>query len=248
MLRESICYSETLAGLSAEAERLFYRLLTQADDFGRFDARPCVVRSRCFQLGGVSDDKVMGWLTQLRDNRVVCLYEVDGKDYGHFPTWEKYQRMRSPRSRYPDPPHDAATCGELPQVAAECGSRARASGTGTRTRSKNLNSNSYARASHARDSDCDVFWEKLYPKPVKKADTYAEWRKQQPTLAAIEAALEWQRGTPDWQRENGRFIPGSDQYLKHRRWEDTPPTSSPFGTTARTAGNAEAIKKGLGLP
>src|SRR5262245_65750100 len=112
MLRQSICYSDTLAGLSAEAERLFYRLITQADDFGRFDARPSVVRSRCFQLGGVSDDKVMGWLVQLRENQVVCLYEVEGKDYGHFPTWEKYQRMRSPRSRFPDPPHDAAGCGE----------------------------------------------------------------------------------------------------------------------------------------
>src|SRR5262249_39663456 len=123
--------SDTLAQLTAEGERLFYRLITQADDYGRFDARPSVVRSRCFQLGGVSDDKVTVWLHQLQAQRVVCLYEVEGRDYGHFPTWEKYQRIRAPRSRYPDPPHDAASCGELPRVAASCGPRAHAGASGS---------------------------------------------------------------------------------------------------------------------
>jgi len=131
ILRDSICCSDTLAQLTAEGERLFYRLITQADDYGRFDARPSVVRSRCFQLGGVSDDKVTVWLHQLQAQRVVCLYEVEGRDYGHFPTWEKYQRIRAPRSRYPDPPHDAASCGELPRVAASCGPRAHAGASGS---------------------------------------------------------------------------------------------------------------------
>jgi hypothetical protein len=131
MLRESICYSETLDTLSAPAERLFYRLLTQADDYGRFDARPSVVRSRCFQLGAVKDADAGEWLAQLVRAGVVCTYTVEGRAYGHFPTWAKYQRIRSPRSRYPDPPQVAAGCGELPQVAADCGSRARASGSGS---------------------------------------------------------------------------------------------------------------------
>src|SRR5262245_7874178 len=207
MLRESICYSETLAGLSAEAERLFYRLITEADDFGRFDARPCVVRSRCFRLGGVSDDKVMGWLTQLRDNRVVCIYEVEGKDYGHFPTWEKYQRIRSPRSRYPDPPHDAAGCGELPQVAAENGSRARASGIRTRTRSKNSLSNSRqldaqwpedftltlerTEAATTFGLDAATEWNKFHDHALKDGVTHKNW----------DAAWRyWCRRAPEFQR------------------------------------------------
>lgn len=39
MIKESICTSETLAQLTPEEERLFYRLLVNADDFGRFDGR-----------------------------------------------------------------------------------------------------------------------------------------------------------------------------------------------------------------
>ena len=34
ILKESICTSESLVGLSAEAEVLFYRLIVKADDFG----------------------------------------------------------------------------------------------------------------------------------------------------------------------------------------------------------------------
>lgn len=45
IIKESICTSDTLASLSAEAERLFYRLMVQCDDFGLMLANPNVIRS-----------------------------------------------------------------------------------------------------------------------------------------------------------------------------------------------------------
>ncbi len=41
ILKESICTSENLATISAEAEVLFYRLIVKADDFGLY-ARPAL--------------------------------------------------------------------------------------------------------------------------------------------------------------------------------------------------------------
>jgi len=237
MLRESICYSETLASLSAEAERLFYRLLTQADDFGRFDARPCVVRSRCFQLGGASDERVQGWLEQLCLHRVICLYTIEDKDYGHFPTWEKYQRIRSPRSRYPDPPHDAAGCGELPQVAAECGSRARASGTRTRTRT----------GTRTGRSDFAQFWT-TYPKKRHKPDAQRAWVSGHcdADLAAILVGIEHWKTSDAWQRG---FVEDPATFLRQRQWEDAVP-AQPTGQTnfasIQAAAKARLATKGIG--
>ena len=50
VIRESALNSPTLAKLSHGAERLFWRLTIIADDAGRFDAHPTVVKARCFPL------------------------------------------------------------------------------------------------------------------------------------------------------------------------------------------------------
>jgi hypothetical protein len=185
ILRESICYSETLARLSPDAERFFYRLTTQADDFGRFDARPSVLRSRCFQLGGVSDEDVAELLAALKKVGLICGYTLDGRAYGHFPTWAKYQRIRSPRSRYPEPPQVAASCGESPQVAADCGSPARASGSGSGSGSGSVISvpaNTRVRtAPHPRATP--------WPEDFTLTEERASWGRD----AGVEVAWEWNK-------------------------------------------------------
>ena len=45
ILKESICTSESLAYLSAEAEVLFYRLIVKADDFGLYYGSPKILAS-----------------------------------------------------------------------------------------------------------------------------------------------------------------------------------------------------------
>ena len=45
-------------GLSAEAERLFARLLMKADDYGRYHADPRLVRAGCFPLTEVGLESV----------------------------------------------------------------------------------------------------------------------------------------------------------------------------------------------
>jgi hypothetical protein len=105
ILYERICVSESIALLSAEEERFFYRLLVQCDDFGRFDGRASVLRARCFalQLDGVTDDDVFRWLHRLIEAGLVVMYAVDGHAFLRVANWDKYQYTRAKRSKYPEP-------------------------------------------------------------------------------------------------------------------------------------------------
>jgi len=71
----------------------------------------------------------------------------------------------------------------------------------------------------------DRFWT-LYPKKVKKQDALKAWRKLKPDEALISEildAVERAKGSPDWQREGGQFIPHPSSWLNGRRWEDETP-------------------------
>jgi hypothetical protein len=105
ILYEKICVSDTLAELEPEAERFFYRLLVQCDDYGRFDARPAVLLGRCFplMLHRVGEGDVAAWLERLQAVGLVALYSVDGHPYLQVATWATYQRMRAKHSKFPGP-------------------------------------------------------------------------------------------------------------------------------------------------
>jgi DnaD/phage-associated family protein len=113
ILKETICTSDTLAAISAEAERLWWRIVAQADDFGRFDARPETIRGQCLtaMINKVTSDHVVGWLTELQESGLLHLYQTDGKPYLQITTWDKHQHRRSRFSKFPAPP--AGTCDAL---------------------------------------------------------------------------------------------------------------------------------------
>src|SRR5690606_23451926 len=104
--KESICTSETLAQLTAEEERLFYRLIVQADDWGRFDGRPQVILAACFplQLDRITSADVEAWLQRLVDVGLIRFYYAEGRRYLEFVTWERHQQKRAKYSKYPHPP------------------------------------------------------------------------------------------------------------------------------------------------
>lgn len=115
ILKESICTSETIDGLSIEAETFFYRLMVQCDDFGRMDARPSVLRARCYplRLDKITDKQVSRWLNELSDADLLWVYEVEGRAYLQVTTWDKHQQKRAKHSKYPQPPERDITCNQL---------------------------------------------------------------------------------------------------------------------------------------
>lgn len=117
IIKESITTSEKLASLSDFEFRLWIGLITQADDAGRGDARPAVIKGRVFPFRERLTVKDVGSsLRALADKGCVTLYEIGGRPYFYFPNWSKHQRVRDCKPKYPDPENDS-----LRQVAADCG-------------------------------------------------------------------------------------------------------------------------------
>ena len=124
ILKESICTSETVAELSDFEFRLWVGLITQVDDAGRGDARPAIIKGRVFPLRErVTVKDIDNALRGLAAKGCVSLYTVGGRPYLWFPTWSEHQRIRDCKPKYPGPEEqdEKTTCGDLPQVAADCG-------------------------------------------------------------------------------------------------------------------------------
>jgi len=112
IIKESICSSETLAEVTPEAERLWWRVITRADDFGRFEASPKVLLGQCLTafLGEITLDNIDEWLCELVGADLIRLYEVEGKRYLQVTSWDKHQQRRAQHSKYPAPDD---TCNHL---------------------------------------------------------------------------------------------------------------------------------------
>lgn len=94
--------SPAFDGISAEAERLFIRLLLKADDFGRFHAHARLVKAACFPLAeDLRANTVAAWLTELSDRHLVFCYTSGTGEYLQIP---KFGAPRAKSSKYPPPP------------------------------------------------------------------------------------------------------------------------------------------------
>lgn len=103
-LKPGICDSGAIDKCSPLAETLFYRLLVNVDDFGRLDARPAVVRSKCFPLKDISNSDVSELLNELRSNSLVFLYSTGGQPYLQMNKWDNIPRSKE--SKCPPPPDE----------------------------------------------------------------------------------------------------------------------------------------------
>ncbi len=104
IIKESICTSDSIAELNWFEEVLFYRLIVNCDDYGRFDGRTAVVKNRLFPLkDNVTAKAVEAAVNKLVTVGLVTLYVFEGKPYLQLPTWDKHQIVRAKKSKYPSP-------------------------------------------------------------------------------------------------------------------------------------------------
>lgn len=105
ILKESICTSDTIDGLSWFEEVLFYRLIVNCDDYGRFDGRPAIIKNRLFPLKeSITVANISKAVKTLASAGLVIMYAFDDKPYLFLPTWNDHQIVRAKRSKYPQPP------------------------------------------------------------------------------------------------------------------------------------------------
>lgn len=117
ILKESICTSDKIEQLSAFAETFFYRLIVNADDFGRMDGRAAVLRSRLFPLKDVRNSQIEEALRELATVELVSTYYVDGKPFVSLPAWDRHQQIRAKKSKYPAPDK---TCNQMISDDIKC--------------------------------------------------------------------------------------------------------------------------------
>jgi hypothetical protein len=124
ILKESICTSDNIDKLSAFEETVFYRLIVNCDDFGRFDGRPKIIASKLFPLKDIRTNQIESALRALTSAELVILYEVDGKPFLQMKTWDRHQQIRAKKSKYPAPEDgnitSASICNQLISDDSKC--------------------------------------------------------------------------------------------------------------------------------
>ena len=104
IIKESICTSEDIAGLSMGAEILFYHLMVKVDDFGVYFGNEQIIKNTCFPLKSseIKVKQVESWLNELVKAGLLFAYVAeDGKKYVQFTKWAKHQQIRAKKSKYP---------------------------------------------------------------------------------------------------------------------------------------------------
>jgi len=109
ILKESICLSEQIDSLTWYEEVVFYRLIVNCDDYGRFDGRISVIKSRLFALKeNLTHKQISDAIGKLASIGLVVLYEYEGKPFLYLPTWNEHQNVRAKKSKYPEPEKQSA--------------------------------------------------------------------------------------------------------------------------------------------
>lgn len=110
ILRDGILTSEAVNSLSCLGEVFYRRLMSVVDDYGRYFAKPSLVRAACYplQLERVKDMDVVKMMAEVCNTKptpLVLAYEVSGKQYLQL---ENFKQQVRTNAKFPAPP-DALT-------------------------------------------------------------------------------------------------------------------------------------------
>lgn len=195
IIKESLCSSEKISALTDFEFRLWIGLITQADDTGRGDARPAIIKGHVFPLRDrITVKDISGALHGLAAKGCISLYEIDGRSYFWFPSWAKHQRIRDAKPKFPAPPSEeplaeaenespldfAATRGNSRRTAANRGESPRFAAL---IQSNPIQSNPTISATSAENEETEIELVlntgALYPISKEKAD---RWRELYPSV------------------------------------------------------------------
>ena len=243
VLPASVRYCE---GLSATAKIVYAELsaLTQMDGVANQDnAWFCSVL-------GISERTLQGHLRALEQKCFITILDGDGGQ-GRRRIYAGINPLAAnPAKNCGVPANPAENCGVTPQKTAgtnidnqDLSSVPPLAPQGAEGKKK---SRRKTRAKAACDYEPELFerfW-KAYPRGEAKAEARYEWDELRPDrklMYAMSAALERQKKSAEWLRDNGRAVPYACRWLKNLRWEDElekTPTGS-GGTPFRQGGQDE---------
>jgi hypothetical protein len=195
--------------------QVFYDwLLTAVDDYGRYDARPAILRTVVFPLllDLVRETDVQRCLAACEKAGLIRLYVIEGKPL--LELFDFRQRLRAKKSKWP-----------APTTARNCHDNVMTMPTETETETETETDTDICRFSE--------FWA-AYPKCLRKVDKpkcQALWKAKHlnPHTDRILQTLAIFKASDDWTKENGKFIPMTMSWLNKSPWltdiEDIRPQS-----------------------
>jgi hypothetical protein len=134
-LKPGVRDSEAIDNLSPQAEVLFYRLLVTVDDFGRFDARPAMIKAQCFPIkDSISIAKCKDLLDELNNKGLIYIYEAGNKLNLMMCKWDNVPRAKE--SKYPAP---TDVCAHLHTSVNQLNTDVPLTVTKTKTQTKTIN-------------------------------------------------------------------------------------------------------------
>jgi hypothetical protein len=208
IIRDTALSSKKLASLSGDGERLFWRLVMVADDYGRFDADIPVVLAACFprQFHKIKPKHLSAWLKELVKAGLVIHYSVNGDEIGQIYNW--IQRVRANKSKFPpsDDGHMTVICQSSAGPYEELGTT-------------ELGTTEHGSPPLRGFED---FW-KSYPKKKNKGDAEKAWKALRPDdalVVRILTSVAAQAKSLDWRKDGGKWIPYPASWIRGQRWED----------------------------
>lgn len=113
VIKDSICESKGLSECSFFAADLYKRLITYADDYGRFNSDTAIIRARLYprEYEYVLESDIIDGLIELCGVGKIAFYTTKyfGQFkkrvgvYGVFPNWKEHQRIRESKAKCPEP-------------------------------------------------------------------------------------------------------------------------------------------------
>lgn len=101
--------SEQIMNLSVPARLAFIGLWTHCDDGGSHPCSSRTLKAAVFPSDNVTSGDVQGWVDEMIVQRLVVVYDADGKSYWHVTGWNRHQRIDKPTFKHPKPPPQSTT-------------------------------------------------------------------------------------------------------------------------------------------
>lgn len=193
---------------------LFPLIVANTDDFGRMPGDAFTVKNLVLPSSRRPERDFDTALDVLADVLLIDRYHVEGDIYLQVNQFDAHQPNLHKRtvSRFPD----------NSGISQNYRTNIRELNLTESKRTQNPEPRIERRGADTTGTLFDLFWA-AYPKKKAKDDAKRAWDKRRPDNLLLDAmliALKAQLESPDWKKENGRYIPYPATWLNDARWTD----------------------------
>lgn len=245
LLREGILSSDRVEQLDPPAEVFYRRLMSKVDDFGFYDARPSILRANLYPLriDLVREADITRWIAACEKAGLIALYQHDGKPFMQMLDTE-WQTRSEPK--FPLPPWGKGKPTQATEnncLQPEAPVTVFGDGVGDAVVTP--------KPPRGVDGRFEKFWA-AYPSKVGKDAARKAFDKRKPDdalLTSMLSAIEVQRFSDKWLKNQGEFIPNPSTWLNQGRWMDGAAADGGESTQwHETRGGVEKKAAALGMP